>query len=111
VLGSTLVLAIVFWLSRHDASYWLLPAFGAGPDIALFLGLGGGLAKGQLHPRAVGLYNALHRAWGPLILLALASASVLPGSLVVAALAWGFHIALDRAVGYGLRDRDGFQRA
>ena len=63
-----------------------------------------GLTKGQLHPRAVPLYNALHRFIGPVIL------AFVPGFLV-GALAWGLHIAVDRAVGYGLRDRDGFQRA
>ena len=30
---------------------------------------------------------------------------------LVGALAWAFHVSLDRAVGYGLRTRDGFQRA
>ena len=29
---------------------------------------------------------------------------------LVGALAWAFHISLDRALGYGLRTRDGFQR-
>ena len=29
---------------------------------------------------------------------------------LIGALAWAFHVALDRAVGYGLRTRDGFQR-
>jgi hypothetical protein len=28
----------------------------------------------------------------------------------IGALTWGFHIALDRAVGYGLRTSDGYQR-
>lgn len=39
-------------------------AFGAAPDLALLLGAGSGLARGQLHPRAVGIYNALHRRGG-----------------------------------------------
>ena len=30
---------------------------------------------------------------------------------LVGALAWAFHVSLDRAVGYGLRTRDGFQRS
>jgi hypothetical protein len=29
----------------------------------------------------------------------------------VGALVWGFHVCLDRAVGYGLRTPDGFQRS
>ncbi len=55
------------------------------------------------------LYNALHSYWGP-ALLALA-AVVLPAGYLVGALAWAFHISLDRTVGYGKRTRDGFQRA
>jgi hypothetical protein len=31
--------------------------------------------------------------------------------LLVGALVWGFHVCFDRAVGYGLRTRDGLQRA
>jgi Domain of unknown function (DUF4260) len=58
---------------------------------------------GQLHPRAVPLYNALHRFPGPILL------AFVPGFLL-AAVAWGLHIAIDRTVGYGLRSRDGFQR-
>jgi hypothetical protein len=111
ILAAALVVAIALELSYDDPSYWLLAGFVMAPDIALFVGLGRGLAKGRLHPRAVGLYNALHRAVGPLLLAALASASLLPRSLFAGALVWAFHIALDRALGYGLRDRDGFQRA
>src|SRR4051794_41899488 len=43
-------------------------AFVAGlvaPDLALLLGSGRDLAKGQLHPRAVPVYNAVHLFWGP----------------------------------------------
>ena len=88
----------------HDGHLWQFFVFGAAPDLALFAGVGSGLAKGQLDPRAVPLYNALHRVPGPIIL------AFVPGFLV-AALAWALHIAVDRAVGYGLRSRDGFQRA
>ena len=72
-----------------------------------------GLAPGQLHPRAVPLYNALHHPAGPLALGALAAtASSAPSAgLGVAALAWGFHIAMDRAAGYGPRTPDGHQRS
>ena len=91
------------------AGWWQLFAFGLGPDVALLAGVGAGLAKGQLHPRAVPLYNALHSYWGP-ALLALA-AVVLPAGYLVGALAWAFHISLDRTVGYGKRTPDGFQRA
>jgi hypothetical protein len=79
------------------------------PDIALFAGAGRGLERGQLHPRAVPLYNALHRLVGP-ALLALASIW-LGAPWLAAALAWLAHVGIDRAVGYGLRDEHGFQRA
>ena len=36
--------------------------------------------------------------------------SCLPTGYLVGALAWAFHISLDRTVGYGKRTRDGFQR-
>jgi hypothetical protein len=82
-------------------------AGGLGPDLALLLGAGAGLAPGQLHPRAVPVYNTLHRAWGPVLLIALGLSNPV---WLVAGLAWGVHVALDRTVGYGLRTRDGFQR-
>ena len=103
-LAAAITAAIVL-----GTGWWQLFAFGLGPDVALLAGVGAGLAKGQLHPRAVPLYNALHSYWGP-ALLALA-AVVLPAGYLVGALAWGFHISLDRTVGYGKRTRDGFQRA
>lgn len=81
------------------------------PDVALFLGAGRGLAPGQLHRRAVPLYNALHHPAGPAALAALWAGGVVGPGLLAAALAWGAHIAMDRAAGYGLRTRDGFQRA
>jgi hypothetical protein len=105
LLGALIVRAI-----DQGGGYWLIAAFAVGPDLALRLGMGRGLEKGQLHPRAVGLYNLVHRFWGPLTLGALAALSVLPPGLVLGALAWALHVALDRAVGYTLRRPDGFQR-
>ncbi len=110
-LCAGLALAVVLELSRPGTSSWPIPVFAIAPDIALFFGAGTGLVKGQLHPRAVGLYNALHRFWGPLALGTLAVASLIPSAYLVGALAWAFHVALDRMLGYGLRSRDGFQRS
>jgi hypothetical protein len=108
---ATLVLAAtVLETVKHGTGYWQLAAFGLGPDLALFYGASSGLVKGQLHPRAVGLYNLLHRYWGPIALLTVAAVDLLPVGFLIGALAWAFHIALDRTVGYGLRTRDGFQR-
>ena len=102
-LAAALLTAAIVVISR-DGHLWQFFAFGAAPDLALFVGIGSGLAKGQLHPRAVPLYNALHRFIGPILL------AFVPGFLV-GALAWALHIAVDRTVGYGLRTRDGFQHA
>jgi hypothetical protein len=110
-LALSLLAAIVLEVGRHGTGYWQLAAFGLGPDVALFLGAAAGLAKGQLHPRAVPLYNLLHRYWLAFALAALASFGLVPLGFLVGALAWAFHISLDRAVGYGLRTRDGFQRS
>jgi hypothetical protein len=111
LLAAGLLAAIVFELASHGTGWWQLAAFGLGPDLALLLGAGAGLARGQLHPRAVRVYNLAHLYWGPLALAALASVGVLSLGFIVGALAWAFHVSLDRAVGYGLRTRDGFQRA
>jgi hypothetical protein len=107
-LTSALLALLAFELTRHAG--WGAAALGAlGPDLALLLGAGSGLAKGQLHPRAVPVYNLLHRYWLPAALIV---ASGLGGQgVLVLGLAWAFHVSLDRSVGYGLRDRDGFQRA
>ena len=116
-LAATLLTGSVIALTRGGAA-WQFLAFGAMPDLALFVSAGfalradtrkgisrsGRAVPDQLHPRAVPLYNALHRFPGPILL------AFVPGFLV-AALAWGLHIAIDRTVGYGLRTRDGFQRA
>ncbi len=62
-----------------------------------------------VNPRigAVG-YNMVHNYVGPAILLAL---WLLLGAwpLVFVALAWAFHIAADRALGYGLKHPDAFE--
>ena len=108
-LAALLLVAAVAGALALGAGWWQLAAFGLAPDLALLAGMGAGLAKGQLHPRAVPLYNALHSYWCP-ALLAL-SAVVLPAGFLIGALAWAFHISLDRAIGYGMRTRDGFQRA
>jgi hypothetical protein len=109
---AVLVLTVtVLEVVKLGTGYWQIAVFGLGPDVALFVGAGRGLAKRQLHPRAVRLYNLLHGFWEPVALAALASFGVISIGFSIGALAWLFHIALDRAVGYGLRTRDGFQRA
>lgn len=110
VLTALLLASLLFEAVGHG--HWGALAAGLlAPDLALLAGGGSGLARGQLHPRAVGLYNAAHRFWGPLALLAAASAGLLGPGWFVAGLAWCLHVALDRSLGYGLRDAEGFQRA
>jgi Domain of unknown function (DUF4260) len=107
---AALLLAAIAVEAITHSSYWQIAAFGIGPDLALLCGGGRDLAHGQLHPRAVGAYNLVHRFWGPLALGAVAVLGIIPIGFLVGALTWTFHVALDRAVGYGLRTRDGFQR-
>jgi hypothetical protein len=108
LLGLALLGLAILEVARHGVGLWQLLAFAAAPDAALFVGIGANLDRGQLHPRAVPLYNALHRFGGPALLAASAFWTGTPW--LVAALAWAAHIAFDRALGYGLRDRQGFQR-
>jgi len=59
-------------------------------------------------PRAVPFYNAAHALFGP---LALSAAGLVAGPLVLGlGLVWLSHVLVDRAVGYGLRTPEGFQR-
>ncbi len=81
------------------------------PDVTLLLALGGqGVQQGQLPARAVPGYNLMHHPAVPAAVLALAAVGLVGGYWVVAALAWGAHIGIDRGCGYGLRTRDGWQR-
>lgn len=93
-----------------DAAWWIAALAFVAPDTALLFGMGRGMARGRLHPRAVPAYNALHTPWGPGALAALAAATGFAAIPVVIALAWISHIAMDRAAGYGLRTPEGFQR-
>jgi hypothetical protein len=109
-LTVALAVALVLAIGQHG-HLGLAIAFLVLPDLALLFGGGRGLERGQLHPRAVPVYNLVHRLWGPAALGAAVATGLLGGFWIVAALAWGVHVALDRSVGYGLRTRDGFQRA
>jgi hypothetical protein len=56
-LLASAVTLIVIW----DAAWWQTVALALGPDLAVLYGIAPGLARGQMHPRAIPLYNALHR--------------------------------------------------
>ncbi|MEW2388392.1 DUF4260 family protein [Streptomyces venezuelae] len=91
----------------------LAGAFFIAPDLTFLVGLRDAprMAKGQLPPRAVPYYNTAHRALLPVALIALYTFTPVVWAPAFAALCgWLAHISYDRAFGYGLRTKDGFQR-
>jgi hypothetical protein len=110
IAAAALLAGTVFQVQDHGGG-WLALGFALMPDLGLLAGIDRGLQKGQLAPRAVPIYNALHRLVGPVVLALLVFVGVLPSIWLSAALSWALHVAIDRAVGYGLRGSDGFQRA
>jgi uncharacterized protein DUF4260 len=101
-------LAIAVVVTQH-ASWWQLVVFAIAPDLALLVGMSPGLARGQLHPRAVPIYNAVHRYWAPAVLVVITYLLHSP-EWMAAGLAWIAHISFDRSLGFGLRTPEGFQR-
>ncbi|MES9538464.1 DUF4260 family protein [Actinomadura sp. NPDC000600] len=83
------------------------------PDLAFLAGWREArtVEPGQLPPRAVPYYNSLHRALVPFALMVVYTVTPLNWAPIFAALCgWMAHISFDRALGYGLRTKDGFQR-
>ena len=101
-------LAIIVVITQH-ATWWQLVVFAMAPDLALLAGMSSGLARGQLHARAVPIYNAVHRYWAPSVLVVITYVLHSPEWLA-AGLAWTAHISFDRSLDFGLRTREGFQR-
>ncbi|TPL89103.1 DUF4260 family protein [Mesorhizobium sp. B2-3-14] len=92
--------ATVFY-GATGASWWLFALLILAPDLSMLGYLGG--------PRVGAIaYNALHILIVPVLLLL---AGHLAGSAVGSAVAliWIAHIAIDRALGYGLKLSTGFQ--
>jgi len=109
LVGLVLVgVALADVITQHTG-WWQLIVFAVAPDLSMLMGGGKGLQHGRLHPRAVPVYNAVHRFWAPVVLVAIALLLRDPGWLA-AGLAWSAHIAIDRSLGFGLRTREGFQR-
>lgn len=96
---------------RHDTGVGSVLLFAVLPDLAFLLALGQSHQPGQLARRAVPAYNLMHHPALPALLLVASATGLLGTYWLVAALAWGAHIAFDRAAGYGLRTSDGWQRA
>lgn len=105
---AVVLIPLVIWLARDQGHGWIALAFGLMPDISLLYGMSPSLNKGQIHPRAVPLYNILHSAGGPLVTILAGLSGPAPGWMLVAGLAWLAHVAFDRAIGYGLRDKNGY---
>jgi hypothetical protein len=95
---------------HHDLGLVPLLVFGIVPHLTVIVGMGQPHSAGQLAPRAVPLFNAMHQSALPLAVLGLAAAGVLPPFWFVGALAWLSHIVVDRGFGDGLRTTDGYLR-
>jgi len=67
-------------------------------------------ALGYLVNARVGafFYNLIHNYAGPVLLVGVGLATTSTW-LVAVSLAWGFHVGVDRALGYGLKHDDAFQ--
>lgn len=110
IASVALLAGTVLQVQDHGGG-WLALGFALMPDLGLLAGIDRGLKKGQLAPRAVPIYNALHRFVGPVALGLLVITGLFPLVWLSAALGWALHLTIDRTVGYGLRGADGFQRS
>jgi deazaflavin-dependent oxidoreductase (nitroreductase family) len=96
--------------TTHGVGLVPLLAFGIVPHLPALAGIGRPLAPGQLAPRAVPLFNAMHQPALPLAVAVLAAAGALSPFWLVGALAWLSHIVVDWGFAKGLRTRDGYVR-
>lgn len=92
VIASMIVMGFSWW--------WLFSLF-----LVFDLSALGFLANPKVGAR---IYNAVHNYAGPALLVLIYFATDARGVALVA-MAWGFHVAVDRALGYGLKHDDDFQ--
>lgn len=92
---------------RTGTPWWLVLVGFAAPDLAFVLAIAQeNGAPGRIPRSAITSYNMLHRTFTPLlVLLILAQLHSAPTAII--ALSWYAHILVDRAAGFGLRDRQG----
>jgi hypothetical protein len=115
--GSWLIVAVASSASAAVAVMTnyveLLPVvvFAVAPDLSFLAGVGQPAAPGQLPKKTVRVYNLVHRPILPIALLAAAWVDLAPRFWFAAGLSWLTHIAVDRVSGFGLRTKDGWQRA
>jgi hypothetical protein len=93
-------LALVALYARLGQSWWLFGGLLLAPDLS-FVGYLAGPRVGAV------AYNAVHVAVGPAVLAVAGLVGEWP-FCVAAAVVWAAHIALDRALGYGLKYPTGF---
>jgi pimeloyl-ACP methyl ester carboxylesterase len=106
--GLVLTALALFEVLKHGTGVWQLMVFALAPDLAFLVDARRMKQRGQMGPWAVRVYNATHHFTGPAVLgLLLVWVST---AWLVAALAWGAHIAVDRSLGFGLRDKNGSVR-
>jgi hypothetical protein len=97
----TVTVAAFLLYAQSGGSWWLFAALILAPDLSMLFYLAG--------PRVGALaYNALHVLIPP-VLLGLAGILMAKPLAVEIALIWIAHIAIDRALGYGLKLPTGFQ--
>ncbi|MDX8468116.1 DUF4260 domain-containing protein [Mesorhizobium sp. VK23B] len=94
------VVAVVLY-KLTGVSWWLFALLILAPDLSML----GYLAGPRIGAMA---YNALHILIAPLV-LGLAGVLLSGSMLTAVALVWAAHIAIDRALGYGLKLPTGFQ--
>ena len=107
-LGAGLTALALIEVIRFGGGTWFALAFLLLPDVALAYGAARDLEPGQLHPRAVRFYNAVHSYWVPVALMIVGL--WLPPLVFTSGLAWAAHISWDRGLGFGFRTREGYQR-
>jgi hypothetical protein len=84
------------------------------PDVSFLVGIGRPHERGQLPRITVPFYNTLHRVWLPLAGLVFLAfdwqTNEQAGPYITLFLGWLAHVFIDRAFGFGLRTKDGWQR-
>ena len=95
--------------NEHGLGLVPLLLFGILPNVALVLGPGHATERGQLAPRAVPLWNALHHPAVPLVVAGIAATGAIPAFWLVGGLAWLGSLVVAWGFGDGLRSADGFR--
>jgi hypothetical protein len=126
-IAAALTVLAIYEVAVHDLGPVPIVVFGSLPDLSLLAGIGQPHEPGQRPPRAVPGYNLAH-SLSPVALIAVALAALLairvqtatpqefeaarhvPLIGYVAGVAWLAHVALGRALGFGLRTASGWQR-